>query len=39
MKKFTVERTDGRMDAEGHNIHLWNQENMFEAGVVRANEC
>ena len=19
--------------------HLWNHENMFEAGVVRANEC
>ena len=33
------------LDPEGHTVelqwleHLWDNENLFETGVVRANEC
>ena len=40
MKKFFI--LGARKPVKGHRQwlgHLWNHENMFETGVVRANEC
>ena len=38
-REFTITRVSSRTVELQWLEHLWNHENMFETGVVRANEC